>query len=720
MKNKVPFVLQQDQSDCGAACLLSVIKFHKGYQTLENIRKLSGTSVTGTTLLGLYQCAQQTGFDVKGVKTGVDQLKDIEGPCILHVVIDNALEHYVVYYGRKDDPAGPKFTIGDPGRGMIELTEPELEEIWKTKAALILSHNQYFIKESAWKKNKWQLFKAVINDDLPILGITIVLGVVAAVLGLSVAIFSQKLVDHIIPSGNTVQLITSLTLLSLVLIARAGINYMRQHFLLLQSRDFNQRVAGGFFTALLRLSKSFFDQRKTGDMTARLNDVLRIQRNIAYIAGSVFNDVLISVVALLFIVAYSWQIAIITSAFIPVIILITMYYLKPIKSKQMEVMAAYAYNESNYIDSIKGIDTIKTNNLEGFFAGLNKKIFAVFQQKSFDLGQIGNKFNMASEIAGIILTITVISCASLLVFKHQIKIGEMLALISMVSGLMPAVSRLSQINLQIQEAQIAFDRMYEFTAIEPEYQTDTTSGRLAVERVSISNLSFRFPGRAPILKDVSLFVDKTELIAILGESGSGKSTLGQMLQKFYAPEAGEISINGTDLSAINTGQWRREIASVPQDINMFSGSLLRNIALDDTPAALSRAYQLCEDLGFGQFFGQFQQGYDTIVGEEGINLSGGQKQLVALARALYKQPQLLLLDEATSAMDRKMEAFVLGLISRLKHNMAVIFITHRLQTIKFADRIYIIENGTIQDFGNHPDLMIRDNFYSRSLNDLLV
>ena len=232
----------------------------------------------------------------------------------------------------------------------------------------------------------------------------------------------------------------------------------------------------------------------------------------------------------------------------------------------------------------------------------------------------------------------------------------------------------------------------------------------------MQNISFRFPGRKQILKDVSLHFNNGEMVALLGESGGGKSTLLQLIQKFYSPEAGTIK---TDITTIDAQQWRETIGSVPQDLKIFNGNLLYNITLSDQPEDYQKAVAFCEDNGFGKYFQEFPQNYLTLLGEEGVNLSGGQKQLVVLARALFRQPKILLLDEATSAMDRNTENFILSLLQKAKSEMAILLVTHRIKTAQRCDRIYILEEGTIQSSGTPSELMLTENFYSESYREMV-
>jgi len=286
-----------------------------------------------------------------------------------------------------------------------------------------------------------------------------------------------------------------------------------------------------------------------------------------------------------------------------------------------------------------------------------------------------------------------------------------MAVLGIAGSLLPSITNLALIAIPINEAKIAFNRMFEFASIQTEKEGEINMTDLDV--IEIKNLSFRFAGRSQLLKNINIRIAKGEFVAIVGESGSGKSTLGQILQKFYGFENGEITVNGTlNFKELKLENWRSLIGVIPQEIKIFNGNVLDNILLG-TEDTVENVVKFCQDLGFEKFIADFPQGYATILGEEGINLSGGQKQIIAFARALYKKPHFLILDEATAAMDRNTENFTMQLLSKLKNEVAILFISHRLHTLKNnADYIYILENGIISSKGNHQDLLKTINFYS--------
>jgi ABC-type bacteriocin/lantibiotic exporter with double-glycine peptidase domain len=259
-------------------------------------------------------------------------------------------------------------------------------------------------------------------------------------------------------------------------------------------------------------------------------------------------------------------------------------------------------------------------------------------------------------------------------------------------------------NIQIQEALVAFERMYEFVSMDKEDER-AIDHKLSFDSLAVNSVSFRFPGRK-------------QLIALVGESGRGKSTLLQLLQKFYDPEGGSISIDGLRYADLDLRELRTNISAMPQDPKIFNGHLLFNVVLSDDVVELQRAAQFLDQSGFNIFFADFPQGYLTLLGEEGVNLSGGQKQLVALARALFRQPKVLLLDESMSAMDRNTEAFVVRLLEKAKQDRITVLVTHRMATAQRCDRVYILENGKIELKGTPEQLRSFSNFYSEGLQAL--
>ncbi len=719
IKAKKSFHRQHDQSDCGVACLLSVVKYHGGTKSLEQLRELSGTSKQGTTLLGLYQAAQKCGLLTEGLEATTEWLKTIENPAVLHVIIDKRLQHYFVCYGFEDE----QFIIGDPAKGIMTYTEEALNEVWQSKALLELTPEEHFekAKEVSRAKQKW--FKHLLHEDMSLLCVIFVLSLIISILGLTMAIYSQKLIDEILPSKEVEKVVLGTFLLLILLSARGGISYLAGFFGLQQGKDYNNRLINRFFGRLLYLPKSFFDNRRIGELIARMNDTSRIQSTITQVVGELIKNLLLVLVGLVVLFFYSKIIGFIVLLSIPLFAMISYRYHKPIVEAQQGVMAANAHKSSNYVNTMQGIDSIKAYNREDVFANVNKMIYGHFQDKIFALGKVGISLQMSADILGVVIIITILGIGSWMVIDQQISTGALMAILGISGSVFPGITSLAFANITLQGAKVAFDRMYEFTSIKPEYASEREEEQdtpFCFEKLVVEKLSFRFPGRKQILSNVDISLLKGEIIAILGESGGGKSTLLNIMQGFYTPEAGHLSLNGKNFAEFDLHRLRKSIGVVPQEVAVFNGTLLDNLLLGGNEEKIKQCIAYCRQTGFDKYFSAFPQSYATILGEEGINISGGQKQLIGMCRALLKQPTLLLLDEPTSAMDRDTENFILRLLQNIKASCGIVLVTHQLKIANMADTIHILQNGAIRISGSRSSLVGTDNFYSQMYKELQI
>lgn len=431
-------------------------------------------------------------------------------------------------------------------------------------------------------------------------------------------------------------------------------------------------------------------------------------------------DIIITLVGLSFLFSYSLPVGFISLFTLPLYFLAIRSQNKNISLGQKTAMAGYSMSESNYISTLQGIEPIKNYNKQIIYEGINNVIYEKYQKGIFSLGKIQIKLSFIANSFGIFFLVSILFFTANKVLYGYLKTGELMAILGICSSLLPSIANLALISIPISEAKVAFDRMFEFTSIPPEYHSKIND-KINFEALNVTNLTYRFAGRSPILRNLSIDIIKGQIIAIMGENGSGKSTLMQILQKNYEYESGNIIINSSgSFKDISLSKWRNLVASVPQNIHIFNSSVLENIAFEDAVSNPQKVVDFLESFGFLRFLNSLPQSVFTLIGEEGISLSGGQKQMIALARALYHKPQLLILDEATAAMDRESEQFVLQLLKGIKNEMGIIFITHRLHVLKsFCDKIYILENGTISSFGNHEKLLQSKNLYSTYWNDLI-
>lgn len=713
---KIPVILQQASSDCGVACLASVIRYFGGERSIEYLRHLSGTAIQGTTVLGLVEAARQVGMEGDAFRVKqMSYLDELEFPVILHVVIDQKLSHFVVCYGKK----GEQYQLMDPALGACWITAEELLEIWQSRTLILIRPGSEFetSESSSQKKRKWIL--DLIRPDLPILLISGFLGLVTTILGLAVAVFSQKLIDEFLPNQAWQKLSLGLGLLFVLLIGRSVLSYLRASILVRQSKELNLRLISGFFEQLLGLPKVFFDSRKVGDITSRMNDSRRIQRAVSVLTTELMVDSFVVIVCTVSIFLYSWEIGCWVAVFLPVYFILVYRYHRPIEKGQNAVMVSYSGSESGFIDTLTGIGAVKGESKEGLFLKANQSAYQRFQDEAFALGQVSNRLGLVSQLAGVVFLVSVLGTCCYLVSHNQLELGVLVAISGMLGMLVPAVNKLALANLQIQEAKIAGDRLYEFVQLKKEQVEEGEEMPETVTRIQVENLSYRFPGRKLLFDGLTFELKQGKLSVLLGESGGGKSTLLQVLMGFYSPESGSILINeDRSMKAISKNSWREQVGYVPQEIKIFNGSLGYNLSLDPNPAGFEQVVRRCQELGLHEFFERMPQGYFTQVGEEGVNLSGGQKQLVGIARALIRRPKALLLDEFTGAMDRMTEQKMLDLILKLKEEIPVLVVTHRIRPALLADEVMILDQGRLVEVGAPGLLSQGENLLSVSIQDL--
>ena len=278
-------------------------------------------------------------------------------------------------------------------------------------------------------------------------------------------------------------------------------------------------------------------------------------------------------------------------------------------------------------------------------------------------------------------------------------------------------------NIQLQGARVAFERMYEFSSIGREYNEMVEEEKIIVTDFTnfrFDKVCFRYPGRSLIIDTLDFDLAKGECITVFGDNGAGKSTIISLVQRFLKPDSGNIFVNGINIDEVSISAYRGILGVVPQEISLVNATLVANITLSDSEAEAKAAIDLLSQYELLPFFERFPQGFYTMLGDGGIQISGGQKQLVGLARALVREPKLLLLDEITAHMDRDTEAFVSGLLRKLKPGLGILNITHNLKNAAVSDRIIVLFDGKVSALGSHAELMDGENLYSAAWRELIV
>ncbi|WP_257669979.1 peptidase domain-containing ABC transporter [Parapedobacter tibetensis] len=695
-------VKQHDMTDCGAACLASVAGHYRLKLPIARIRQYASTDKKGTNVLGLIEAAEQLGFAAKGVKCPWESLSQVPLPAIAHVVVGEGLHHFVVVY-RVTKTA---IEVMDPADGrMHQLRHADFKERW-TGVLLLLAPNEQF-KAGNEKIPIASRLWFLLRPHRSVLVQVLVGAVCYTVLGLATSIFLQKIVDQVIPGANR----NLLNLMGVVMIAllflQTFINHAKTLLTIKTGQQIDARLILGYYKHLLRLPQRFFDTMRTGEIISRINDAMKIRLFI--------NDVLITFAVNIFIIVFSfalmfsyyWKLALVMLLVVPLYALIYFFSNKVNRKTQRKVMEHSAALESQLVESVNAVGTVKRFGLEDYANMKTENRFIRFlgtvYRSSVNALWIGNSGSFATGL----FTIILLWVGAGFVLDTRITPGELLSFYAIIGYFTTPVSSLIGMNRTIQDALIAADRLFEIMDLEREETGKKAElSRELVGDIRFKEVSFRYGSQVSVFEQLNLLIPQGKITAVVGESGSGKTTLLSILQGIYPIKAGSITIGNLDIRYLSHESLRRVVSVVPQQIDLFAGNVVENIAVGDFEPDMNRVMSVCAALGMMDFIEKLPAGFHTYIGENGATLSGGQRQRLAIARAMYRNPEILILDEATSALDPAAEQYIQQAIATMRNGgKTIVLIAHRLSTVALADNIVVMQAGAVIEEGTHADLL---------------
>jgi ATP-binding cassette subfamily B protein len=697
--NKSSKIKQRDITDCGAACLASIAAHYQLQMPVSRIRQYAGTDKRGTNVLGLIEAAEKLGFQAKGAKGALDSLTKIPLPAIAHVILKNGLHHFVVIY----KVTKKEITFMDPADGQYHKKKiTEFENDWSGVIVLILPDDGFTKGNETTSNTKrfWQLI-------MPHKGIMIqalIGAIVYTILGLSTSIYMQKLIDFVLPDGN-IRLLNLLSIgMIVILIFQVFIGTFKTILGLQTGQQIDARLILGYYKHLLKLPQRFFDTMRVGEITSRINDAVKIRMFINDVALNMIVNVLIVGFSIALMFLYYWKLAVIMLCIVPIYLVIYLISNRINKKWQRTLMENSAELETQLVESISTAGTIKRFGIEEYANTKTENKFYTLLNSIYKSGIKGLYLGTSADFATRLFTIIILWAGAFFVINRELTPGELLSFYALIGYFTGPASSLIGANKSIQDALIAADRLFEIIDLEIE-SSDHNKVELTpelIDDIHFNNVHFRYGTRAMVFEGLSLTIKKGSSTGIIGESGSGKSTLLSLLQNLYSLKEGNITIGGLDLQHISNKSLRKAVSVVPQQIDLFAGTIIENIAIGDYEPNMQRILELSKMLGISDFIEQLPSGYNSLLGEQGVNLSGGQRQRIAIARALYRNPEILILDEATSNLDQLSESKVQATLEWFKSKgKTIILIAHRLNTIKNCDEILVLKEGMLVEQGTH-------------------
>ena len=625
------------------------------------------------------------------------------------MITKEGLSHFVIVHKIKKE----EVIVLDPAKGKEKKSIDEFFKSFDGVLLLLIPNNEFNIGKVK-SQGILSKFIQLLLPQKSLFAYSIIGSAILTILGIASAFFNKILMDEILPYNLKNQLNIFVIGFLLLAITQVGLGAIRQHMLLYLSQKIDIPLLLGYFKHVYKLPMKFFASRKVGDILTRFSDAFTIKNILTSVSLSLIMDIVMAVVSasILYVMNEKLFVVIIVLTIISAALI---YIFKaPYKKINLEQMEAEARLNSHIIESLKGIETIKVHAAEEKSIEKLENEYIRNLRIAFKEGVLSNIQGSISGVVSSVGNLVLMYIGARMIMNGDITLGSLMAFSTLSGYFMDPIGRLIGLQLSIQEASISLKRISEIYEVEKE-QEETETEKIKIEKIDgdieLNNITFRYGSRSPVLNNISIKIPKGKKVALVGESGSGKTTISKLLLKYYTPEEGKIIINGYNIEELDLYNLRENISYVPQNVELFSGSIRENITLGKSNASYEEIKGACENAGCKEFIEKLPGKYDTFLEEAGGGLSGGEKQRIAMARALIKKPSFLILDEATSNLDFISEAKIFDTLFKKGKNITMLMIAHRLSTIRSCDIIYVMDKGKIVEEGDHESLLKKKGYY---------
>ncbi len=704
---RFPLVEQAEEMDCGAACLAMLCKHYSIPMTLGKLRELANVTTQGATLDSLARAGESLGFTTRGVQCTYESLLGFDLPFIVHW----EGYHYIVVYGISKR----NVWVADPAIGFKKMSVEEFERGW-SGTSLLFTPGQNMVQLAA-SRSPWVRFVGYLKPYKKILAHLFLATFVIQMLGIVPPLIIQNILDGVIVHQNVnllhlliVGLIISNVFTQLMSTIRAFLaNFM------VRNMDF--AMMSQFFKHTMSLPYSFFAKRKAGDILARFEENQTIRTFLTESTVTTLLNLLMVFIYFSIMFLYNVKMTVLLILLVIPIMVLTILVTPKIKNYAREVFTTTTEAKAFLMETLGGVETVKG-------MGSERPVRLKWEKKYVDALHVqyrAQTFNilvgLVSQVLNAAITITILWVGANLVLARELTIGQLIAFNALMGSVLAPLMGLVGLWSRLNDAGVAMERLGDVLDMEPEQKPEDLPSRVVLPdlqgEIRFDGVYFRYGGNetAYVLENISFDIKPGELVAIVGRSGSGKTTLAKLLVGFYTPTEGKLAVDGYDIGVIDKEYYRAQIGYVMQSNLLFSGTIAENVASGDDSPDRRRIEEVAKMADAHAFISKMPLGYEQIVGERGVGLSGGQIQRLCIARALYHDPRLLVFDEATSALDTQSESNILGNMHDILQGRTAVIIAHRLSTIMRADKILVLYEGAIVEQGRHEELVDRKGMY---------
>lgn len=671
---KYPFTKQNDLKDCGPASLSMIIKYYGGYISLEQLNQLIKTDKNGSNAYNIIEAAKKLGFDATGLKIPLQDLNTIVVPFIAYTIIDNSYSHFIVVY--QIDYKNKLLIIGDPSKKVYKVSFDYFNSIYQN---IVLTFYPIH-KIPIYKEQKYlqKSIKKIILKNYKIFIILILISLFITLLSLSSSLYLKAIIDNHFSNNYLVKLFIIFLIITML---KNTTEYVQNKIYIFINQKIDLILTTDVFSKLILLPYSYYKNKTTGDVVARFNDITKIKDFISKILIILFVDSILSITSIicLFLISKILSLIILLVSFI-IIIIILLYKkifitnLNILKNKQSDI-------NSFVIESIMGFETIKGLSLEKNFINNFNDNYNNYLFKYKKLSKLQNKENYYKNLIYDIGLNLIILLGSLLIYYNVISIGNLVLFITLTSFFLNPIKSIVENYELFRETKISINRINELIL-----EDKQNNKQIKISNIEVKNLNYYHNDKL-ILENINLSIKQKDKIVLIGESGGGKSTMLKLLKGYY--NTNNIYYNG--VNSIN----HDSISYISQNEILFTNTIYNNITLgrkinnDDFK-------KVCDICLINEIVEKNRLGFNTLIEENGFNLSGGEKQRIILARTLLNNSDVILIDEGLSEIDLSKERTILKNILQIYKDKIIIIVTHRMDNIDLFNKLLKVEDKHIE------------------------
>ncbi len=671
--------------------------------SVEQVLLDCDTRLGGISLLHLGQILESLGLEVRPLTAPAQHLHRIEPPALIR-------------YGERfllvEDAGARGLVVADPSRGLVTLSLQELRQLGDEGLKLMLVRPAESAADDA-QATRFDLnwFWTVMQPYRPQMGLLVLTGFVDKLLSLVFPLAVLQIIDVVVGSRNLSLLWPIGVVMGLAIAVMAVLGLLKEFLLSDLSDRIDTRLGSQIVGHLFRLPLKFFDRRTVGDLASRLYDLQRVRNFLTNTAVSSSLDLLFMPMVAIVLFWLSPVLGAVVLIQVPILLLINRAGRDPLKRLLTRRNQAWGRAQGFLVEVLTAIRTVKSQNFASQARWQWLERYRRFTGEDFRLTKTRVTVSELNEAVANANRVALFMVGGWLVVSGNGSVGALFAVFILSNGIVQPLLNLSTIANQYRDARAAMDALADVLGQQPEESIGSANrlplppiqGRIEIERVAFS---YNLDGRRQ-LDDFTLHIAAGSTVGLVGSSGSGKSTVVQLLDGLYQPQEGRMFIDGIDISKVQIGSLRRQVGFVPQESILFDGTVLDNLRLNLPDAPYEAVVEAAQVACAHEFIMQLPDGYNTRVGERGGGLSGGQKQRIAIARMVLQNPNLVILDEATSALDPTTEHLLLQRLRQRFSGRTILLVTHRVGTLRDADRILLMDQGVILEDGGWEELMAR-------------